>query len=318
MRGLWLENQEISYRTDLPRPKIKAGEALIKTRLAGVCSTDLEMIRGYSPFTGVIGHEFVGEVITSPEQPELVGKRVAGEINIVCGDCFHCRNQRPTHCLNRVALGIHEKNGVFAEFFSLPLENIHLLPDSIPDEWGVFTEPLAAALEIIQQVHVHPTDRVLIVGAGRLGQLVAQTLSLTGCHLKVAARHPKQRELLNSRGIDVILEDQIPEGTEDLVVDATGSPTGFEAARKAVCSRGTLVLKSTYAGNMEWDASSLVVDEITVVGSRCGPFPPAIRLLESELVDPSGLIEEVFVLRDGISALQKAGQQGVLKVIIRP
>lgn len=280
MRGLWLENQELAYRTDLPRPEIKTGEALIKTRLAGICSTDLEMLRGYAPFTGVIGHEFVGEVITAPGKPELEGKRVVGEINIVCGDCFHCSNQRPTHCLNRGALGIHDRNGVFAEYFSLPLENIHHFPNSITDEWGVFTEPLAAALEITQQVQVHPADRVLIVGAGRLGQLVAQTLSLTGCHLKVVARHPKQRELINSRGIEVIAEDQIPRGTEDIVVDATGSPAGFEAARKAVRSRGKLVLKSTYAGNLEWDASALVVDEITVVGSRCGPFPPAIRLLE--------------------------------------
>ena len=318
MRGLWLEEGGLSYRSQITKPVPGPGQVLIKTRLAGICSTDLEMIRGYTPFTGVLGHEFVGDVVEAPGAADLVGQRVVGEINIVCGACFHCRHQRPTHCLNRKALGIHDHHGVFAEYFLLPADNVFPVPESIPDTWAVFTEPLAAALEIVQQVHVHPTDRVLVVGAGRLGQLVAQVLALAGCDLRVVARHPGQREALRQRGIDFIPEEQIPTGTEDLVVDATGAPGGFRAARRAVRSRGTLVLKSTYAGKLEMDASALVVDEITLVGSRCGPFPPALRLMEQELVNPALLVEEVFPLSKGTEAMAKAAQSGVLKVVLKP
>jgi len=318
VRGLWLEDRQITYRTDLPLPEPGPGEAVIRTSLAGVCSTDLEMIRGYTPFTGVIGHEFVGVVHQAPQAPELEGQRVVGEINIVCGECFHCRNDRPTHCLNRSALGIHDRSGVFAEYFILPLENLHLVPDAVPDERAVFTEPLAAAFRINEQVHVHPRNRVLVVGAGRLGQLAAQTLKLTGCDLRVVARHPSQQEILRSQGIPVLAEDEIPEGTEDVVVDATGSPNGFESARRAVRSRGTLVLKSTYAGKLEWDASALVVDEITVVGSRCGPFSPAIRMMETHQVAPELLLDAVYPLDEGLAALEKAGESGVLKVALAP
>ena len=182
MNALWLENNQISLR-DVPPPrtaKAPANEALIKIRRAGICSTDLELVKGYYPYTGVLGHEFVGEVVTA-EESAWVGRRVVGDINVVCNQCEQCLNGRPTHCENRTVLGIVNRDGVFAQFTSLPITNLHVVPHSIPDEMAVFTEPLAAALEIQQQVQVRPTDRVLLIGAGRLGQLIAQTLALTGC-----------------------------------------------------------------------------------------------------------------------------------------
>jgi threonine dehydrogenase-like Zn-dependent dehydrogenase len=318
MHALWLEDQELTYRTDLPVPEPSADEALIRVLLAGICSTDLEMIQGYYPFTGVLGHEFVGQVEEAPKAPEWVGKRVAGEINIVCGDCAQCRAGRPTHCVNRQALGIKGHNGVFAEYFTLPLENLHLVPEEVSDREAVFTEPLAAAVEIPQQVHIRPTDRVLVVGAGRLGQLIAQVMSLTAAQLMVVARHDYQRELLAEHQIAFIPEIEVERHMADLVVDATGSPGGFKLARKAVRPRGTIVLKSTYAGNLDFDASSLVVDEISLVGSRCGPFPPALELLRKKMVDPTLLIEEVYSLSEGLEALEKAAQSGVLKVLLAP
>lgn len=317
MRALWLEDRKLTYRTDLPIPQPAPGEALIRTRLAGICGTDLELLRGYYPFTGVLGHEFVGEVVEAPSAPRLVGKRVVGEINVVCGDCAPCRAGHPTHCLNRTVLGIAGRNGVFADYFTLPVENLDLVPEDVADEKAVFAEPLAAALEILEQVHVHPTDRVLVVGAGRLGQLIAQTLSLTGADLSVVARHERQRALLAQRGIAAISEDDVPEGSLDLVVEATGSPGGFESARKAVRPRGVLVLKSTYAGNLDFDASALVVDEITLVGSRCGPFAPALRLLRQELVNPAILIEHIYPFANSLEAFKKASEHGVLKVILK-
>jgi len=206
MQSLWLENQALSLR-DIPQP-IKPAEALIRVQLLGICGTDLELVRGYYPFTGIPGHEFVGEVIDSPDK-SWIGKRVVGEINVVCGECEQCKNGRHTHCEKRTVLGIANRDGVHAEYTSLPLANLHLVPDSVPDEAAVFTEPLAAALEIQEQVQIRPTDRVLLIGAGRLGQLVAQTLVLTGCDLHVLARHPHQKALLEARQIRLISEDEI-------------------------------------------------------------------------------------------------------------
>ena len=317
MRALWLEDRKLTYRTDLPIPQPAPGEALIRTRLAGICGTDLELLRGYYPFTGVLGHEFVGEVMEAPSAQHLVGKRVVGEINVVCGDCAHCRAGRPTHCLKRTTLGIAGRNGVFVDYFTLPAENLHLVPEDVADEEAVFTEPLAAALEILEQIHIHPTDRVLVVGAGRLGQLIAQTLSLTGADLSVVARHEHQRALLAQRGIAAISEDSLPKASMDIVVDATGSPGGFESSSKAVQPRGTLVLKSTYAGNLDFDVSALVVDEITLAGSRCGPFAPALRLFGRELVDPTILIERIYPLSKGLEAFKKASERGVIKVLLK-
>jgi threonine dehydrogenase-like Zn-dependent dehydrogenase len=245
MKALWLENNQISLR-DIQQPN-KPNEALIKIRKAGICSTDLELVKGYYPYTGVPGHEFVGEVVDASE-PSWIGQRVVGEINAVCGKCEACLNGRPTHCENRTVLGIVNRDGVFAEYTTLPLENLYRVPDSVPDEMAVFTEPLAAALEIQQQIQIKPTDRVLLVGAGRLGLLIAQTLALTGCELHVLVRHSHPQNLLTGRGIRLITEDEIQPRKWDIVVEATGSSVGFNIARKAIRPRGTLVMKSTYKG----------------------------------------------------------------------
>jgi 2-desacetyl-2-hydroxyethyl bacteriochlorophyllide A dehydrogenase len=316
MRALWLESQSLSHRSDLPRPVPGPGEALIRIRLAGICGTDLELLRGYAPFIGIPGHEFVGEVAECADAA-LLGRRVVGEINVVCGRCAACRAGRSTHCEQRTVAGIRGRDGAFAEYLALPAANLHPVPDGVPDEAAVFAEPLAAALQIQEQVAVRPGDAVLVVGAGRLGQLAAQTLALTGCDLAVVARHPRQRQLLADRGIRVTGEEGAPSRQFDLVVDATGSPSGFDLARRAVRPRGTLVLKSTYAGAFPVDLSSLVVDEITVVGSRCGPFGAALRLLERRVVDPAGLIDAEYPLDRAVEAFRQAASGGALKVVVR-
>lgn len=313
MNALWLENNKISLR-DVPQP-CKPNEALIKIRKAGICSTDLELVKGYYPYTGILGHEFVGEVVEA-DDPAWVGRRVVGEINVVCQQCEQCLNGRSTHCENRTVLGIVNRDGVFAQFTNLPTTNLHPVPASVSDEMAAFTEPLAAALEIQQQVQVRPTDRVLLIGAGRLGQLIAQTLALTGCDLRVVARHAHQQSLLKARGIRIIAEEEIQPWRWDIVVEATGSPSGFALARQAIRPRGTLVLKSTYKGEINVNFSSIVVDEINIVGSRCGPFEPALRLLESRQVDPTVLIADEFKLEDGLKAFEHAAETGVLKVLV--
>jgi threonine dehydrogenase-like Zn-dependent dehydrogenase len=309
-----LENNKLDLR-DVPEPE-KSGEALIHIRKAGICSTDLELVKGYYPFTGIPGHEFVGEVVAAGDQ-DWVGQRVVGDINITCGACEQCLNGRSTHCENRTTLGIAKRGGTFAEFTSLPLANLHRVPASVPDEMAVFTEPLAAALEIQQQVHVQPTDRVLVVGAGRLGQLIAQTLALTGCDLRVVARHDYQQKILADRGIRIIAEEDIQPWRWDIVVEATGSPDGFSLARQAIRPCGTLVMKSTYKGEMSVNFSSIVVDEINIIGSRCGPFEPALRLMEKGEVDPTVLIAAEFRFDEVLQAFEHAAQPGVLKVLVR-
>jgi threonine dehydrogenase-like Zn-dependent dehydrogenase len=316
MQAIWLENQQIKLRDDVRQPN-KPTEALIHIRKAGICSTDLELVKGYYPYTGILGHEFVGEVVDAPDK-SWIGLRVVGEINAVCGTCESCRAGRPTHCENRTVLGIVNRDGVFAEYTTLPLENLQRVPDSVPDEAAVFTEPLAAALEIHQQIQVKPADRVLLIGAGRLGQLIAQTLALTGCDLRVVARHLYQQQLLSARGIRLITEGEIQPRRWDIVVEATGSPDGFYLARRAIRPRGTILLKSTYKGDMNVNFSSIVVDEITVLGSRCGPFEPALRLLESRAVDPTVLIAAQYKLGEALKAFEHAAEAGVLKVLLEP
>jgi len=318
MHGLWLEDQQLSLRTDLPSPIPSEGEALIRVRLAGICSTDLELTRGYYPYTGVPGHEFVGEVVDAPADRSWEGRRVVGEINAACGTCVTCRSGRPTHCEERTVLGIVGRHGAFAQYLTLPLCNLHSVPDSVTDEAAVFCEPLAAALEITTQVHVRPTLRALVVGAGRLGQLVARVLALTSCRLEVMARYEEQQQLLASRGIPFLHEEELPRGCVDLVVEATGSAQGFSLARQAVRPRGTIVLKSTYAGGSapDVDFSALVVDEITVKGSRCGPFAPALRLLEQGLVDATGLYRYCFPLSRALRAFEMARRPAAMKVLL--
>jgi threonine dehydrogenase-like Zn-dependent dehydrogenase len=315
MQALWLENNKIALR-DVSQP-CNSREALVRIRKAGICSTDLELVKGYYPYTGILGHEFVGEVVEANDL-SWIGRRVVGEINVVCNQCEQCLHGRPTHCENRTVLGIVNRDGTFAEFTQLPIENLHRVPESVPDEMAVFTEPLAAALEIQQQVQIQPTDRVLLVGAGRLGQLIAQTLALTGCELRVVARHAHQRNLLEARGIRTIDEDEIQPWRWDVVVEATGSPTGFALARKAIRPRGTLVMKSTYKGDMPVNVSSIVVDEINIIGSRCGPFAPALRLMESRQVDPTVLIAEEYKLENALKAFERAAGTGVLKCLLNP
>ncbi len=322
MQAVWLENQVISYRKTQPEPVPAANEALVRIRLAGICSTDLEMRRGYYPFCGIPGHEFVGEVVRlGSDQPggaDWLGKRVVGEINIVCHTCAACRAGHFSHCEARRVVGLRDYDGIFAEYARLPLENLHLVPETVTDEQAVFTEPLAAALEIPQQVHLRPADRVLLVGAGRLGLLVAQVLRLSGCDLQVVARRENPRRLLSGWGIRAIEPAETPVSQFDVVVEATGSPDGFELACQALRPAGTLVLKSTYVGSVEVNLSRLVVDEITVIGSRCGPFAPALVLLEHRLVDPAPLISARFPFAQAEQAFQTAAEAGCLKVLLHP
>ncbi len=313
MQALWLEDRQLSVReVEIARAE---GEALIRVTLSGICGTDIELSRGYYPFTGVIGHEFVGVVVESPD-PAWIGRRVVGEINAVCGDCEACRHGRPTHCESRTVLGIVNRHGAHAQYVSLPLANLHVVPDSVSDESAVFAEPLAAAVEILQQIHVHPDDRVLLVGAGRLGQLVAQVLALTGAALQVVARYPHQRELLHARGIATVAEADVEPRRYDVVVEATGSPSGLDLARASIRPRGVLVLKSTYRGEVTLDLAPFVVDEITIVGSRCGPFAPALRLLERGEVDPSGLVGGTFPLARAAEAILAAQEPGAMKMLL--
>ncbi len=302
-----------NYTSPLPA----AGEARIRTTLAGICNTDLEIVRGYASFRGVLGHEFVG-VVEEAEEPALVGQRVVGEISAYCGVCETCRAGRPTHCPNRTTLGIRRRDGVLAEFLCLPARNLHRVPAGLPDEAAVFTEPLAAACQVLYQVHVQPTDRVLVLGDGKLGLLVAQVLALTGCDLTAVGRHEDKLAILAARGIRTQLEGEGLEGGADLVVECTGHADGFAAARKLVRPRGTLVLKSTYHDRVHVDLSTIVTDEVQVVGSRCGPFAPALRLLARGLVDVTSLIEAEYPLSDGLAAFEHAGRRGALKVLVRP
>jgi threonine dehydrogenase-like Zn-dependent dehydrogenase len=316
MQALWLENNQLTYKNNLPKPKPLDGEALVRVRIAGICATDLELLKGYYTYKGILGHEFVGEIVEAADAPERIGERVVGEINTACGKCDICLRGQPTHCEQRTVLGIINRNGAFAEYLCLPLKNLITVPPSIPDEAAVFTEPLAAALEIQEQVTIRPSTHVLIVGAGRLGQLIAQTLVLTGCHLQVVARYDKQRQLLATRQIKWIDEQTIQKRTFDIVIEATGSIEGFTLARHAIRPRGTIILKSTFKGELPINLSALVVDEITLVGSRCGPFMPALRLLENKLINPTLLIDERFPFDKALQAFERVVQSGTLKVLL--
>ncbi|MBE9260479.1 MULTISPECIES: alcohol dehydrogenase catalytic domain-containing protein [Aphanizomenonaceae] len=314
MKGLWLENNQLELRTNIPIPEPPPGEALVRVLRAGICNTDLELIKGYYPYTGIIGHEFVGIVEQGPKQ--LINQRVVGEINAACGNCRFCRCGQPTHCENRTVLGIVNRNGAFAEYLSLPIENLHLVPENVSTAAATFTEPIAAALEIQQQIQISKDDRVLVVGDGKLGQLIAQTLALTGCELLVVGRHEDKLINLAGKGIKTGLADSVTDRYFDISVDCTGNPEGFNIARRALRPRGTLILKSTYAGNLSLDASSLVVDEITLIGSRCGPFVPALELLATGKVDVQYLIDSSYPLSQGLEAFEKAKTKGVLKVLL--
>ncbi len=301
--------------TDRPEPVPAPGEARIRTTLVGICNTDLEVVQGYASFQGVPGHEFVG-VVDWAEDRSWIGQRVVGEINIGCGVCKICRSGQQEHCSNRTALGIRGHDGALAEFLCLPVANLHPVPVEVPDRAAVFVEPLAAACELLEQIHVRPTDRAVVVGDGRLGLMAAQVLALTGCDLTVVGRHEEKLAILSRRGIDTRLTDEGLEGV-DIVVECTGNPEGFESAQRLVRPRGTLALKSTYHGLAAVDLSRLVVDEVRVVGSRCGPFGAALRLLAHGLVDVTSLIHAEMSLDETLAAYELAAQPGVLKVLVR-
>ncbi|MCI5159679.1 MAG: alcohol dehydrogenase [Candidatus Electrothrix sp. AUS1_2] len=313
MQGIWLEDRRLSLRADLPVPVPGPGEALIRVLCAGICATDLQLLRGYYPYTGIPGHEFVGRVEQGP--PELLGQRVVGEINVGCGHCSLCGQGLARHCRNRTVPGIRGRNGAFAEYLTLPCANLHHVPANVSTEAAVFTEPLAAALQIQEQVAVRPEDRVLVLGDGKLGLLVAQTLALTGCRLLAVGRHEDKLALLSQAGIAVHVG--VPAGQRfDLAVECTGSPEGFASARNALRPRGTLILKSTYTDRLNVDASALVVDEITVIGSRCGPFAKALELLAAGKVAVEPLIRARYPLSCGLEAFALAGRKGSLKVLL--
>jgi len=301
--------------TDHLMPAPPPGEALIRVSLAGICNTDLEITRGYMGFQGVLGHEFVGQVEACVE-PAWIGQRVVGEINCYCGECAYCRQGFLTHCPERSTLGIWKRDGSLADYCSLPLPNLHVVPPEISDEEAVFTEPLAAALEILEQLHIRPMERVVVLGDGKLGLLVAQVLSLVGCDLTCLGHHEKKLAILRRRGIDARLADQVAGLKADCVVECTGRPEGFAAARALLRPRGRLVLKSTYHGEVTADLTGLVVDEIALVGSRCGPFAPALRLLQRDLVDVASMIDSVYTLDQGLAAFERAKARGALKVLV--
>jgi threonine dehydrogenase-like Zn-dependent dehydrogenase len=315
MNGIWLEKNALTLRTDLPIPVPSSGEALVRVLKAGICNTDIELLRGYYPYRGVLGHEFVG-VVAAADDRDLIDRRVVGEINAACGTCPYCVRGMPTHCERRTVLGIVNRDGAFAEYLTLPIANLHPLPDNVSTTAATFTEPLAAAIQIQAQVQITPDRRVLVVGDGKLGQLVAQSLALTGCDLLVVGRHGDKLDLLAARGITVGFADRVIPRSYDVAVDCTGNPAGFDLARQSLRPRGTLVMKSTYAGKLTLDASALVVDEITVVGSRCGPFDRAIELLAQDKVDVMPLVTAAYPLQDGLTAIQHAQQKGVLKVLL--
>ena len=315
MRALFFDNN-LRYLTDYLVPEPGENEALIRVTCAGICNTDLEIVKGYMNFRGVPGHEFVG-VVERCGNKALEGKRVVGEINLSCGNCPYCKSGLRNHCYNRSVLGILGKDGAFADYVTLPTGNLHLVPDSVPDEEAVFVEPLAAAFEILEQVGIGAEDRVCVLGDGKLGLLTAQVVSLTGCALVVGGRHKEKLSILERRGIETKLSSDITERVFDCVIDCTGSSLGIESAMKLVRPKGTIVLKTTVAKRDNIDMNVIVIDEITLVGSRCGPFEPAIHALETKTVDVLPLISRTFPLSEGVEAFNFASGKGILKVLLK-
>ncbi len=295
-------------------PAADAETAVVHVALAGVCNTDLELVKGYMGFRGVLGHEFVGTVEDGPANWR--GRRVVGEINFGCGQCDTCRRGLRRHCPTRRVMGILGADGAFAERVAVPLANLHAVPDAVPDDAAVFVEPLAAAFEILEQVHVQPGMRATVLGDGKLGLLVAQVLHQAGAQVLAVGKHADKLAILARRGIETVDRDAWHPVAADLVVEATGTAAGFVRAVAATRPRGTLVLKSTVADPAPLDLAPLVINEITVVGSRCGSFAPAVRALENGSVDVRSLIALRRPLRDAAEALRDAARPGVLKVVI--
>jgi threonine dehydrogenase-like Zn-dependent dehydrogenase len=312
MRAIVL-NDHVEVRTDHPTPNPAENEVLVRVLRAGVCETDLQLIKGYMGFRGVLGHEFVGVAESGP----MAGRRVVGEINCACWQCETCRRGLNTHCPNRTVLGILGHDGAFADMIAVPQRNLHLVPDALSDDVAVFTEPVAAACQIAAQVTIRPDDRIVVLGDGRLGNLCAQVLSRLSRRVLVVGKHQEKLGLLLSMGIDAAsLSDPLDERAADIVVDCTGSESGLPTALKLVRPRGTIVLKTTVAGAQTMAWAPFVIDEVTLVGSRCGPFDQALLALERGHVNVQPLVSDRFSLSRGIDALARAQTNPVLKVLL--
>lgn len=289
MKALYY-NKNLQYIENYPKPSPGPGESLVEIIISSICNTDKEILKGYRPnFKGVLGHEFVGKVLESDE-PSLVGKRVVGEINENCGNCIYCQTGRPTHCENRKVMGIYEKDGCFAQYMTIKNQLLHIVPEELKSEVAIFTEPLAAALEILEQVHIKPSSKVGIIGDGRLAYMIGQVISLTGADLTIIGKHEEKLRLFKSFAKVTTKAEE----SYEIVIDASGSPTGILTAQKIVRKKGTIVIKTTYAGKVEIDMSDFVVNEVTIKGSRCGPFEPALQLLKLGLIQfPSIVLYEL-------------------------
>jgi threonine dehydrogenase-like Zn-dependent dehydrogenase len=317
MLALRVENQQVNIR-DVEKPH-QPNEAVVRVLLSGICNTDLEIARGYAGFNGTIGHEFVGVVEASPGG-ELVGQRVVGEINAGCGRCELCRAGDPRHCASRTVLGIVGRDGAHAEFLQLPIVNLIPVPENVSDEHAVFTEPLAAACGILERAAIEKTDRVAVIGDGKLGLLSAQVVALTGAQTLLVGKHPAKLQIAARRGIETSTPNDAAKRQKqfDVVVEASGAAPGFQLALDLLRPKGKLVLKSTFQGSTEIDAARIVVDEISIVGSRCGRFQPALHLLMKNAIDVDSLISEEHPLSNSLHALDRAATSGILKVLLRP
>lgn len=317
MKAVVFKNNRLFLDENYPIPVRKSGEVLIKVNLCGICNTDKEITKGYMGFEGILGHEFVGTV-EEAETPLLIGKRVVGEINLGCGKCPECLSGMIRHCKNRDTLGILRKDGCFAQYLTLPEENIFVIPDEVTDEEAVFTEPLAAALEISEQLHIEPSNKVAITGDGKLGLLCALALNCGAFEVTLIGKHPEKLKIAEAQGVKTTLVSEInPENQFDVVVEATGSVDGFENSLNLVKPRGVLVLKSTVAASKELNLAPIVINEITVLGSRCGRFAPALNLLKKKSVDVKPLISGIFPLSSALEAFEADLRKDTIKILLK-
>lgn len=308
--------EELEFIRDYPDPTPVEGEALIKVLMAGICSTDIEVTKGYMDFRGILGHEFVGRVKdVVGKGRDLIGQRIVGEINCGCGDCQYCEMAMSRHCTSRTVLGISLRDGCFAEYITLPVENMHPIPEALSDEEATFSEPAAAAFEILEQVQICPDDRVLVVGDGKLGLIISQVIKSKTAHVTQAGKHPKKLQIASQRGVKTLLVTNLGDEFYDVVIEATGSESGLKTSLHHTRPRGIIVLKSTLASRPEVDTAAVVVNELTIVGSRCGPFAPALHALE-HLVDVRPLISATYPFDRALEAFAYAEKKETLKVLL--
>jgi len=319
MKALRFTGGDLSL-ADVPCPNHE-NEALVRVVRSGICNTDLEIVRGYAGFEGTIGHEFVGVVERAGDRPDIIGKRVVGEINAGCGVCEKCVTGDPRHCPTRTVLGIVGRDGAHAEFLRLPSRNLLVVPDNVTDEQAVFAEPLAAAYGITEQVEILPETKVAVIGDGKLGLLCAMSLALASQNVTIIGKHPSKIAIAEKSGVEGLLLRDVTATMSrhyDVVVEASGSESGFATAVDLVRPRGKILLKSTFQGTPTWAASRVVVDEITIVGSRCGRFAPALDLLKNGSINVEDLIACEYSLSNGVTAMARAAEKGVLKVVLTP